>query len=1115
MSQLVEQLIDKFIGKWKSGLEPDMADFVKKVDRDQRGILLRELIKVDVVMRQKYGKPASDTTYARFGPSAAIYAGKKIANLSPSPLSSGKSNTATCSRCDAKFGNFSSGSCPKCGQSLSRSAPSASTGNGRAIVDQKAAESGGENSLAETFIISVDGALLEMRSNTEIRSLPCIGEKLSDRYRLDTQIGRGGMGVVFAGTDMRLERTIAVKFILVNSRSSGTPEMEERFELEAKLGASLRHQTIATVHDYGIHAGLPYCIFEYVSGMSLKDLIAKHAPMAKDDVLPICAQLAVALDYAHAKGIVHRDLKPDNLRFDEHQHIRILDFGLAKRFTSQNDWSFAGTPAYTSPEQANEMPSDGRADQYSLAIIIYEMLTGCRPFCNADWRALLESHRAEQPVAPSKRRAGIPPAIDCAVLKALSKRPDQRFQTCLEFAVALGCSITSVVRRPQKLLLESGAYDHTVSERRSFTLAVKRRVFLGLTSHAVWIVSDESLEEWPRGNISDVQGKSRKLTFTLDSRDKGSRVIRRFRLANADVVRAWTTKLNSRPPRPVEKSPQRRLTARDPVVILNGSPSKNIQVLQPIEASQISAADATLQLMLRAAVLGGNVVINSIRSKDVRANDTLSVITGSAAISQGTGARNRFSHIQHHSQSRRLAKHMLFFFGIVTMLRMLGGLFFHGLELLRGADSPTPATIMFVQLLFTTVPAVLATALLITTWPQFLRPLGAATLTFAFHGLIAALAGLMYLKSESRIAEFNLISAIDIPSIGIMVTGVVLFSRLVSLHRRWLSLPVDVFDDTNRYTQERRRIASGSAWLGAGAYSVLLVAVILWSYSAASRQFADVASLIKSGTPSQLSDMRDELISALKEKPDNDQLFVDLSAIQLAMEDLTGALDSASRALQIRPSKEAYVNQSIAFMGLKRPNEAMEAADRALAISPEEARAYAIRAFSLCVLDRVHESFATFEKAIQFSSQPEVQINQFHEVLVSEGLRKIGEGELSVAIQLLDKAITLRPEKSNAYVLRASAKLDLQQTDDALSDAETALRITPGLPGAHFVRGVVYFHRQNFEGCVADLTLAVDSQLSNEPLAYFFRGTALHALGRTEESKKDLSEFQRLRQARQ
>ena len=216
--------------------------------------------------------------------------------------------------------------------------------------------------------------------------------------------------------------------------------LRSSFAEEARLGASLTHPAIATVFDYGFHHDNPFTVFEYIEGEPLRDLIERRGRLPLDEVRLIVGPLAQALDFAHSRRIVHRDLKPENIRATEQRQFKILDLGLAREFNRQEDWRFAGTPAYAAPEQAAERPSDGRADQYALAVIVFELLTGHRPFESDSWIDLLEKHYSEPPPSPRSLAPDLPQSVEDAILRSLEKDPNRRFSSCSELAVALGAS---------------------------------------------------------------------------------------------------------------------------------------------------------------------------------------------------------------------------------------------------------------------------------------------------------------------------------------------------------------------------------------------------------------------------------------------------------------------------------------------------------------------------------------------------------------------------------------------------------------------------------------------------------------------------------------------------
>ncbi len=268
------------------------------------------------------------------------------------------------------------------------------------------------------------------------------------------------MGVVYLGRDQRLDRSVAIKVILsaadgLNASDSMDSRLKSSFAEEARMGASLTHPAIATVFDFGFQHESPFTVFEYIEGETLRELIERRGRLPLDEVRLIIGPLAQALDFAHARRIVHRDLKPENIRATEQRQFKILDLGLAREFSRQEDWRFAGTPAYAAPEQAAERPSDGRTDQYALALIVFEMLTGTRPFQSDSWLDLLEHHYSSPPPSPRSRVPELPESVDEAILKSLEKDPNRRFSTCTELAVALGCQFLTGPALLPEILLET------------------------------------------------------------------------------------------------------------------------------------------------------------------------------------------------------------------------------------------------------------------------------------------------------------------------------------------------------------------------------------------------------------------------------------------------------------------------------------------------------------------------------------------------------------------------------------------------------------------------------------------------------------------------------------
>ena len=253
-------------------------------------------------------------------------------------------------------------------------------------------------------------------------------------------LGEGGIGQVFAGRDTVLDRPVAIKSLrreLVNDTS-----FVERFRGEAKNLALLTHPNITTLYTLIEQDGALYMVMELVRGRTLETILNERgAPFSLEEALAVVAQAADGLAYAHEMGIVHRDIKPANLILTNAGLLKIMDFGIARAQGSQRmtrDGSIVGTLAYMSPEQCRGQDVDGLTDLYSLGIVLYEMLTGKVPFEAASDYELMQQHINTPPEWPSRRVQEIPPHAERALMKALSKKPRERFASITAFKEALG-----------------------------------------------------------------------------------------------------------------------------------------------------------------------------------------------------------------------------------------------------------------------------------------------------------------------------------------------------------------------------------------------------------------------------------------------------------------------------------------------------------------------------------------------------------------------------------------------------------------------------------------------------------------------------------------------------
>ncbi|WP_416966533.1 serine/threonine-protein kinase [Streptomyces sp. 4F14] len=280
--------------------------------------------------------------------------------------------------------------------------------------------------------------------------------RLVGGFRIEREVGRGGMAVVYRARDLALDRTVALKLLAPELARNDT--FRQRFAHESKVAAGLDHPHIVPVFAAGEADGVLYIAMRYVEGSDLRRLLDREGPLPLTTTARIAVQIASALDTAHAHGLVHRDVKPGNVLIapgpdgDHPEHAYLTDFGLTKKSLSLTGFTtvgqFVGTLDYVAPEQIAGKPVDGRCDVYGLACVVHECLTGRPPFRRDDDMALLWAHQYDEPPPPTSLRPDLPARLDAVFAKALAKDPGDRYATCLAFAGELKGGEVRGVRPP-------------------------------------------------------------------------------------------------------------------------------------------------------------------------------------------------------------------------------------------------------------------------------------------------------------------------------------------------------------------------------------------------------------------------------------------------------------------------------------------------------------------------------------------------------------------------------------------------------------------------------------------------------------------------------------------
>jgi len=261
------------------------------------------------------------------------------------------------------------------------------------------------------------------------------------RYRIQGTLGKGAMGTVYVAQDTELDRRVAVKVLDPQAASAEDGDFQERFLREARVAAGLNHPNLVAVYDVGEAAGLegPFIVMEMVDGESLRDLLARTGAMPPARAASVIRQAAEGLHHAHGKGIVHRDVKPSNLLVTRDGTVKVADFGIARPIASEmtQTGQLLGTPHYMAPEQITGDPVDARTDVFGLGVVLYQLLTGEKPFAGDTLTAVSYRIVHTDPVPASAIRPSVPPAFDPVLAQAMARNPAERYQDALSLAEAL------------------------------------------------------------------------------------------------------------------------------------------------------------------------------------------------------------------------------------------------------------------------------------------------------------------------------------------------------------------------------------------------------------------------------------------------------------------------------------------------------------------------------------------------------------------------------------------------------------------------------------------------------------------------------------------------------
>jgi serine/threonine protein kinase len=653
---LLNQIRHDFEDDLRKGLHPRIEDRLDKSSGPERLDLLLQLLEVELIYRREIGECPTPDEYKRRFPEDEALIDRVFSDLTPpAPIPSPPPSSTPSPSQEGLPNPIDAPPSPE---------PNPPRGAGPAYID-----------LTTIFVVSTVagqvGPPVGVVGHEQLKAVFSTGKVIEGRYVLEGELGRGGMGQVYLGLDLRLNRKVAIKVILPHRQpglmiDNATPKdrwREEALVEEAITGARLEHPAIATVYDFGFHEGKPYTVFEHLPGKTLQEVLKERDRLPIEEVRLIIGPLAQALEFAHGHQVVHRDLKPANIKATSQGQFKILDLGLAAEFRRVGGQGFAGTPAYAAPEQFTGLPIDGRSDQYALALIAYEMLAGHRLFRYLDFEALQSFHSSKQALARIEL-PGLPDPVSDALYQALNPDANERFVSCEAFATALGCQLLSTPASLPEILQEMdieemdgrwtsySLFPRHVVNVLAFTLLVSvaalirssgpilvliaraklprsRPVHLALASNAIWIVNRADLVRLPIAAIAELWGKGKNLRIRL--RGVSADNYQRFRMNSSEDCRAWLEQIRYLHGQHSSTAREMILEPRsEPVVLLRERPSGRLQILGNMEAEARGRRSAQASLQIRGALIGADAIANVREEKVSKFNRTVWCLSGTA-----------------------------------------------------------------------------------------------------------------------------------------------------------------------------------------------------------------------------------------------------------------------------------------------------------------------------------------------------------------------------------------------------------------------------------------------------------------------------------------------------